>query len=345
MTFRYLFAILLFTSCSLTQELSEQFKTLKNNTSSKNTNVSFEKKWSFTDEEIVQMKQKAEIKSEAYQKLLIKAIEEKDIPQIKKYVSMGANPNAGILGSSEFSNSPAIVAIKKNCKDCLKAMLPKLDINFSNRGYWTLPLGVACNTSLDWCKEVVLEYNAIPNAFAFNKTANYSKYKSTAFRGVVENPKKGVIPFLLEQGAKHSIGYSQAWYNFMSGSKNRRIEDIEAFLKAGATPNFYIYGSSQHTVLGKAIHQGRNDIVKLLLDYGADPNLINKGYNSSTALYFAIKKNNYDTVKLLISKDANVNEINYDKNGNSNLTGLNYALSIGNIDQRIIDLLIESGGR
>jgi len=106
----------------------------------------------------------------------------------------------------------------------------------------------------------------------------------------------------------------------------------KAFLAIGADPNYE--DNFLQTPLSHAVHEGRGDLVVLLLDSGAKPGIVSFG---STPLHIAVLHNRPDIVSLLLDHTADVNA----RTRNGELTPLDFAVMQGNLP--MTKLLVEHG--
>lgn len=277
------------------------------------------------------------VKSWAYQKLLIKAIESNNIAGVKKYIEMGANPN---WGESEHEPESAMyIAALNGCKECVAAMAPTADFNFSWKLSWYLPVVGASKHSKEMLVYMVENFDVDVNATAYGRTG-----QENALASLVSKSKPGCISYLLSKGVNPNYGSPSPWYDyvFSENIKNGKVDEVKAFLTAGADVNI---ASSRTTVLGQAIDMKRQEIAKLLVEAGANPNYCNDEMERGRPpIYYAIKRNDYKMVKLLVDNKANVNCNSFNECRCSG-SPLDQASDDRRIDSRVIDILIENGAR
>lgn len=323
-----LFTVVLFISCGALTELNsfDSYQQPSRTTLKTSTNTSYGKK-----------SDPGQVTSWAYQKLLVKAIEARNVSDITKYIEMGANPN---WGDEEYEPKSALfIAAKNGCKECIAAMATKADFNFSWKHSWCLPLAGAAQHSKDMVAYVVENYNVNVNATAYGRYG-----QETALASMVSKPKEGCIEYMLSKGANPNIGSPSPWYDyvFSKNIKYGKLPEVQAFIDADANLNI---ASSKTSVLGYAIDMKRTDIAKLLLSAGSNPNYCDqKMEDGYTPLYYAIDRNDTEMVKLLLNENAKTS-CKYFNDCKCEGSLLDYASSRKNLDSKIIDLLLAKGAR
>ena len=117
-----------------------------------------------------------------------------------------------------------------------------------------------------------------------------------------------------------------------TGDKRSRIKIIKLLLDYKSNPNFSKKGSY---LLGIAVENLDEDVVKLLLEYGAKMDIISKGPTGNLAPFaVAIRKQNFSIVKSFINHGVNVNAVSY-------FMPLGIAVLGG--DLNIVQLLLDHG--
>ena len=288
----------------------------------------------FTKAEQREVKQLSHADSWAYQKLLLKAIEAKNISAIKKYIAAGANPFA----RSEMGYGGPVIrsAFTQNCKPCIQAMHYSIEQRLGIIGAEYALINWACAASYDMCRFIFEEFPSLDaNADGLCSITGKCKvlYPLAKLTGMVD---KKVLPFLIENGCDPNAGHTSPWRAYAAGSINLSdTTSLIAFLESGSDPNIYTHPS--RTLLYLTIKHERYDLTRLLLLYGADLNLCQE----IMPLEAAIRQNKFGKVKWLIENGA---KVNYQNCLRSRKSSLDVALS-RDTDERIIDFLIENGAR
>lgn len=321
-----------FTSCEALKELTPPSLT---NSSFKSRNLPKSKDYTITGQYMNYLENEGQVTSWAYQALLVKAIEQKNIADIKKYINLGANPNRG-ENKTDYE-SAVFRASYLGCKECLKAMSIKSNFNYSWRTCRKLPIVGAAQHSVDMMQHLIDTYGVNVNAHSMSDDG-----LNTGLIAIVHDSKEGALDFMLKNGADPNYGKKTAWEYFCRNVKTNNLSDTQAFIRAGANLNAC---SSARTVLSNAIYMERFNIAAALLEAGANANYCEKKMErGKTAMYYAIRRNNFEMAKLLLEKGANVNCTDFSDGCKCWGSSLEEAVK-NNRDQRIVDLLLAHGAK
>jgi ankyrin repeat protein len=280
--------------------------------------------------------------SMANQQLLVRAVEEKNVVSVKKYLAKGARPE--LADDTAFNNEGSALtrAYRNGCKECWEAMLPKVrDINFCNGKETAFPLVAACNRDIGLCKTLVEQYGANPNARGSSSTPMREITNPAALEYLIgkgANPNLGEYPGYHQLGlfiSKRDYDENYKWEAYRGAILAYRDNGGDHY--GGFKVSGLIYYGKTKSEFDYAIWLINNDIVKI--------DCYNMS-NSTTDLAKAVEKNRYDIAKALLEKGANPNQHVYAKPSNNGTvtTVLSYAVRNGS-DQRIINLIEEYGGK
>lgn len=336
--------IITLTSCSTFQEIEQKYLTKPKSENKKSIVQNKKKDFSLPSSFNRTRDSKGEITSEAYQNLLVNAVESKNITEIKKYIDAGANPNRGENSSEE--NSALNIAIATGCYDCIQAMSYKADFNFAYYGVQYLPLVIASKHSLEMMQYLFDNFDINPNAYSHGNHSRGGKH--FALNYVIAYGKKGTPQYLLQKGADPMNGRFSAWEYFLKNTKELQdpIATAKELVKYNVELHMPVKGYAPTSPLGRVIEDEQYEIATILLNEGADPNYCDsdsRGFKKP--LYWAIKRDNLNMVKLLLEKGENVNILQYyECEVKTSQTPLQFALD-KNRDKQMIDALLEKGAR
>jgi len=335
------FLFTFFYSCDTVKGLQKPFTAQK---SASNTYRASD--WKITPEYRKRIQEIGTVESWAYQKLLIQAINEKNIPNIKKYISQGANPNRGI--SKIDYNTGIGLAIKNGCYECINALSSKVEINHGYSSVYALPMVQAAKHSTQMMNYLFENFSIDVNAYSTSsKTSGIVSVLpaiiNSSERELSSKSKEKAIRLLLSKGAKPMYSSLYAVHAYLKNVEKASLQTIKLFINHGANFNWFLNNKGT-TMLGYAMKQKRYQIVKELLKIKTDPNYCISSVNTiNSPLYYAVVQNNLEMVKVLVENGANVQ---YKGCWQGKLSGslLNYALE-KNINQDIIDYLISKGAK
>jgi|GEM_PF-3248011 len=340
-----LFILLTFFSCSSLSELDQKYISKNSNNTNKKTVATKQKKdfslpYSFNNTR----DRKGKITSETYQNLLVKAVESKNIADIKKYINNGANPNRGEDDMEE--DSALNIAIATGCYECIKAMSTSADFNFTYYSVNYLPIVVASKHSLEMVQYLFSNFAIDPNAYSHGSHSRGGKH--FALNYVIAYGKKGTAKYLLEKGADPMNGRFSAWEYFLKNTKKIQdpIEIANELIKHNVELHMPVKGYAPTSPLGRVLEDEQYEIAKYLLNKGADPNYRDSNSRGfKTPLYWAIRRDSYDMVKLLLEKGERVNILEYNEGKvTTSKTPLSFALDKDR-SKRMIDLLLQYGAK
>lgn len=246
---------------------------------------------------------------------LLEAMRQRDIPEVKRLISEGANVNEadgrGVL--------PLLLAASGDLELIDILLEAHADVNLEGL-YGAMPLG---NSTM--CSESVKK---LLKAGADVNQRNNNK--QTALILAVKNRNVESVKLLLDAGADVSAKDVEEMTPLLYAFKNNDMETVKMFSKKFDKKLLY-----DDEILSKALFfaivNSQIETVKYLLDRGANP----KGRDKYkyTPLGIAVQKDNIEIVKLLLSREAEVNL-------HTGYSPIYYASLHGNAE--IVKLLLEA---
>jgi len=289
------------------------------------------------------------LKQTQLDKKLLTAIENGDLPEVRKFVSQGASVNAIEVGI--FGRKPIHIAAEKNYKDIIEFLLGKgVSVDDTSNYGWT-PLHY---TASKGCLEVA--------KFLVDKGANINPqniYGREPIHIAAEYDNKNIIELLLNKGVSVNEVDKDGWMPLHWASWNGHLDIIEYLVGKGA--NINTKDRNGKMPLDIARDKGHDNVVEYLqqtqlsLDkqlftavQGVNLNEVKDfvvrgasldtqdNNNGWTPIVYAARGSKWDMVKFLIAQGAKFNnEITYQG------TPLHFAAQEGN--SNMVQFLLDKG--
>ncbi len=284
---------------------------------------------------------------------LIKAVNNRNISEIKAQIQNGADVNAN---SDTYFSPLRIACIKKDLKTATFLIKSGANVNMYGLDGMTALMQVASSGDSNLVSllannkaELNLRNEESQSALFLSViNENLKATKALIIAGAELNlqDKEGKTPLmiagitgqyeiskaLLKGGADPALKNKKGKTALFIACKYEQLKIIKALINNGADINDTDkYG---WTALTSAVDDNHESIVKLLLEYGADINIRNK--YGDTILHRSISENRLSIARLLIEKGADINAVN-----NNNETPLFKAS--GNDELLFVKLLLNKG--
>jgi RNA polymerase sigma factor (sigma-70 family) len=194
-----------------------------------------------------------------------------------------------MIKASQDGDLTQIVTLLERNPELSKAKIERLgDLEFQHEGA-TPPHYAA------WCgnieaAQLLLDYGADIDLMD-------DSYHSPPVGWAGENRQDEMVQFLVDRGAKITIGQIAAWGSLED--LKRRIREVPSLVNDGTGAE-----SDRWSPLWKAAGWDRKDVVEFLLEEGADVNAITR--SRQTPILGAAQSGNVEIVKLLIDAGADV---------------------------------------
>ena len=297
---------------------------------------------------------------------LITAAINGNLPEVKRLLDAGVDPNAVLLTVDENTNEakmlggPALAhAAYSNNSEMVKVLLDagakpniifgfaatsKKDAEWIRMAKVLLDAGAHPDTKVSLVNfEITYLMVAVqsnhPKAVKMflssgaNPNALYNEDGNTALMYASERGYAEIAQMLLAAGANPNAAKDDGVTALMLAARYGHSEIVKMLLATGTNPNVKVFGGT--TALGLAVASGHSEVVKMLLDAGANPNVQDI---FGTALMQAVLEGTPEIVKMLLDAGANPNAA--DKKGQ---TALMQAEKDGH--PNIIQMLLDAGAK
>ncbi|WP_353272555.1 ankyrin repeat domain-containing protein [Wolbachia endosymbiont (group A) of Urophora cardui] len=228
------------------------------------------------------------LKQTQLDKKLLTAIENGDLPEVRKFVSQGASVNAIEVGI--FGRKPIHIAAEKNYKDIIEFLLGKgVSVDDTSNYGWT-PLHY---TASKGCLEVA--------KFLVDKGANINPqnvYGREPIHIAAEHDNKNIIELLLNKGVSVNEVDKDGWMPLHWASWNGHLDIIEYLVGKGA--NINTKDRNGKMPLDIARDKGHDNVVEYLQQ---------TQLSLDKQLFTAVQDGSLNKVQDLVSRGANLDAI------------------------------------